>query len=46
MRRTNLVILSNLTDEVTESLVDVNSLLGRRLDEFASEVFRQVTTLC
>jgi hypothetical protein len=46
MRTTDLVIFSDLTDEVTESLIDVDSLLGGRLDEFASEVFRQVTTLC
>lgn len=44
--RADLVILSNLTDEVTESLVDVDSLLGGRLNEFTPEVFRQVTTLC
>lgn len=43
---TCLVVLSNLTDEVCEGLVDVDTLLSRRLDEFATEVLGKITTLC
>lgn len=40
-----LVVLANLPDEITESLVDVDPLLGRGLDELAAEVLGEVTAL-
>ena len=39
------VVLANLPNEVAECLVDVDALLGRRLDELAAEVLRKITTL-
>lgn len=43
---TYLVILPNLPHEVSESLVDVDSLLGGGLDKFAAEVLGKIATLC
>jgi hypothetical protein len=40
------VVFPDLTDEVREGLVDIDALLGRRLDEFAAKVLCEVTTLC
>ena len=40
-----LVVLADLADKVGERLVDVDALLGRRLDELAAEVLREVTAL-
>ena len=43
---TNLVVLADLTDELGERGVDVDALLGRRLEELATEMFREVSALC
>ena len=43
---TYLVVLPDLTHEVRERLVDVDSLLRRGLDELAAKVLREVTPLC
>lgn len=40
-----LVVLSDLADEVRESLVDVDALLGRRFNEFATKVFCKISAL-
>lgn len=40
-----LVVLPDFTDEVSEGLIDVDPLLGRRLDELAAKVLRKVTAL-
>ena len=45
-RYTYLVVLPDLTDELAECLVDVDALLGRRLDELAAEVLCKITALC
>ena len=39
------VVLANFTNEVAESLINVYSLLGGGLDEFATEVFGKVAAL-
>lgn len=40
-----LIVFSNFADKVSKSLIDVDPLFGRRLDEFASEMFCQITAL-
>lgn len=40
-----LVVLPDLPDKITERLIDVDTLLGRGLDKFASEMFGKVTAL-
>jgi len=42
---TDLVVLSDFSNECTESLVDIDSLLGRRLDKFAAKVLGEITPL-
>ena len=44
-KKIDFVVFPNLTDEVTESLINIDSLLGGRLNEFASKMFCQVTAL-
>jgi hypothetical protein len=44
--KTHLVELSDFPDEVHECLVDIDTLLSRRLDELAAKMLGQVTTLC
>jgi hypothetical protein len=46
MKETYLVVTPNLTDELAESLVDIDAVLSRGLNKLAIEVFRKVTTLC
>ena len=41
-----LVVLSDLPDQVTKSLVNIYPLLCRSLYEAAAKVFRQVLALC
>ena len=41
----NLVVFSNLTNKVAKSLINVDALLSRCLDELAAEVLSKVTTL-
>ena len=41
-----LVVPPDLADEIRERLVDIDALLGGRLDEAAVEVLREVATLC
>lgn len=48
LRRTSLlflVILPDLPNKVMESFVDIDPLLRRRLNELASKVLREITTL-
>jgi len=40
-----LVVLADLTDELGERGVDVDALLGRGLEELATEMFREVSAL-
>ena len=40
-----LVVLANLTDEVSESLINIDTLLCRRLDELAAKMLGKITTL-
>jgi hypothetical protein len=42
----DFVVLPDLTNEVTESLVDVDALFCRCLDELARKMFGEVTALC
>ena len=42
----HLVVPPDLTHEAAERLVDVDSLLGGRLDELAAKVLREVAALC
>jgi len=42
----NLVVFANFANEITESLVHVDALLSRCLDESAPQVFGEVATLC
>jgi hypothetical protein len=44
-RKYYLVVLSNLTDEIAERLVDIDTLLSRCLDELAAEMLGKITTL-
>ena len=41
-----LVVLANLADKVGECFVDVDALLGGRLDEAAAEVLCEIAALC
>ena len=41
----HLVVLPDLTDEVSERLIDVDTLLSRGLNKLAAKVLCQVTTL-
>ena len=43
---TDLIIFPDFANEITESLVHVDTLLGRRLDKSAPQVFGEVATLC
>lgn len=45
-RSTDAVVFANLADEVGERLVDVDALLGARLDEATSKVLGEVASLC
>lgn len=40
-----LIVAPDLADQVRECLVDVNALLGRRLNELAVEVLCEITAL-
>ena len=40
-----LVVFPNLAHKVAESFIDVDTLLGRGLDKFATEMFGEVATL-
>lgn len=40
-----LVVLSDLSNKVAESFVHVDSLFSRRLNELATKVLGQITTL-
>jgi hypothetical protein len=42
----DFVVLPDLTNEVTESLVNVDALFCRCLDKFARKMFGEVTALC
>jgi hypothetical protein len=44
--KANLVVFTDFPNEVTESLVHIDALLSRRLDESAPQVLRKITTLC
>jgi hypothetical protein len=46
MKETYLVVAPNLTNELAESLVDIDAVLSRGLNKLAIEMFRKVTTLC
>jgi hypothetical protein len=46
MKETYLVVTPNLTNELAESLVDIDAVLSRGLNKLAIEMFRKVTTLC
>lgn len=41
-----LVVFPNLAYDVVESVVNVNARFGRRLDEFAAKLPREIPTLC
>jgi hypothetical protein len=43
---TYLIVLPNLTDEVTERLVNIDALFCRSLDEPATEELCKIAALC